>query len=45
MRLLGLILLIGGFLIRILSTLTTISWVLMVLGAVIVIVFYVIKRK
>lgn len=45
MRFLGLILLIGGFLIRILTTLSFLGWVLIVLGIVIIIVSYATKRK
>jgi len=45
MRTLGLILLIGGFLIKILTALSILSWVLMGLGVVIIIVSYATKRK
>jgi hypothetical protein len=48
MRILGLVLLIGGFLIRILTqsaSLDILAWVLMVLGVVIVIISYLTRKK
>ncbi len=46
MRLLGIVLLVGGFLIRVLTpNLIILSWVLMVLGAVLTIVFSLTKKK
>ena len=46
MRLLGIVLLVGGFLIRILSSdMIVISWVLMGLGAALTIVFSITKKK
>lgn len=46
MRLLGLVLLIGGLGIRIFSrSLSPLDWILMGLGAVIVIISYLTKRK
>lgn len=45
MRALGFILLIGGFLIRLLTDLLAISWILMGLGALIVIISFATKRK
>ncbi len=46
MRLLGIVLLVGGFLIRVLTpNLIILSWVLMVLGAALTIVFSLTKKK
>jgi len=46
MRLLGIVLLVGGFLIRLLTpNLVAFSWVLMGLGAVLAIVFSLTKKK
>lgn len=46
MRLLGVVLLVGGFLIRLLApNLVVLSWVLMGLGAVLTIVFSLTKKK
>ncbi|MQY61091.1 hypothetical protein GH153_04565 [bacterium] len=48
MRILGLVLLIGGFLVRILThspSMDIIAWVLMGLGVVIVIISYLTKKK
>ena len=45
MRILGLVLLIGGFLVRILTQMDTLGWVLMGLGVVITIVSYLTKKK
>jgi hypothetical protein len=48
MRILGLVLLIGGFLVRILTqsaSLDILAWVLMGLGVVIVIISYLTKKK
>jgi len=46
MRLLGLILLIGGFLITIVSkTVATIGWVGVILGALVIVVSFLTKRK
>ncbi len=46
MRILGIVLLIGGFLIRVLTpNFIIISWVLMGLGAVLTIVFSLTKKK
>lgn len=46
MRLLGIVLLVGGFLIRLLTpNLIIFSWVLMGLGAVLTVVFSVTKKK
>jgi hypothetical protein len=48
MRILGLVLLIGGFLVRVLTqsaSMDTLAWVLMGLGVVIVIISYLTKKK
>ncbi len=46
MRLLGIVLLVGGFLIRVLTpNLVAFSWVLMGLGAVLTVVFSLTKKK
>lgn len=46
MRLLGIVLLVGGFLIRLLApNLVVFSWILMGLGVVLTIVFSVTKKK
>lgn len=45
MRLLGIVLLIGGFLMRLFTDFSIVSWVLMGLGAVVVIVSYLAKKK
>ncbi|MCK4645351.1 MAG: hypothetical protein KAU46_03780 [Candidatus Aminicenantes bacterium] len=45
MRLFGLVLLIGGFLIRGLTNLSIVAWILMGLGALVIIIAYVTKRK
>lgn len=45
MRLFGLILLIGGFLIRWLTNLPIVDWILMGLGVLVIIIAYVTKRK
>jgi len=48
MRILGLVLLIGGFLVRIFTQSTSmdiLAWVLMSLGVVIVIISYLTKKK
>ncbi len=48
MRIFGLVLLIGGFLVRILTqsaSMDILAWVLMVLGVVIVIISYLTKKK
>jgi heme/copper-type cytochrome/quinol oxidase subunit 1 len=54
MRILGLVFLIGGFLVRLASqlnpsmqspTLSILAWILMVLGVVIVIISYLTKKK
>jgi hypothetical protein len=46
MRLLGIVLLVGGFLIRLFTpNLVVFSWVLMGLGAVLTIVFSLTKKK
>jgi len=46
MRLLGIVLLVGGFLIRLLTpNLVVFSWVLMGLGAVLTITFSLTKKK
>jgi hypothetical protein len=46
MRLLGIVLLVGGFLIRLLTpNLVVLSWVLMGLGAVLTVVFSLTKKK
>ncbi len=48
MRFFGLVLVIGGFLIRILTQSTSmdiLAWVLMILGVVIVIISYLTKKK
>jgi hypothetical protein len=46
MRLLGIVLLVGGFLIRLLSpNLVVLSWVLMGLGAFLTVIFSLTKKK
>jgi len=45
MRLLGIVLLIGGFLIWRLTSLAILGWVLMGIGAVITVIFSVTKKK
>ena len=45
MRVLGLILLVGGFLIRLLTPWPIGGWVLMALGVVVTIVSYLTKKK
>ncbi len=48
MRIFGLVFLIGGFLVRILTqsaSMDILAWVLMVLGVVIVIISYLTKKK
>ena len=46
MRILGSVLLVGGFLVRILSPpLQTLAWVLMGFGVVVVIISYLTKKK
>ena len=45
MRLFGLVLLIGGFLIRWLTNLSIVAWILMGLGVLVIIIAYVTKRK
>jgi hypothetical protein len=48
MRILGLVLLIGGFLVRVLTqspSLDILAWVLMVLGVAVVIISYLTKKK
>jgi len=48
MRILGLVLLIGGFLVRIFTqsaSMDIIAWVLMCLGVIIVIISYLTKKK
>ncbi len=48
MRIFGLVLLIGGFLVRILTqsaSMDILAWVLMALGVVIVIISYLTKKK
>ena len=45
MRLFGMVLLIGGFLIRWLTPLAVAGWVLMGLGVLVIIIAYVTKRK
>ncbi len=46
MRLLGIVLLVGGFLIRLLtSNLVVLGWVLMGLGAVLTVIFSLTKKK
>ena len=48
MRILGLILLVGGFLVRVFTqsaALDNLAWVLMVLGVVVVIISYLTKKK
>lgn len=44
MRLLGSVLIVGGFLVKLLTPLATVSWVFMALGAFIVIVGYLAYR-
>jgi len=45
MRLFGLVLLIGGLLIRWLTNLSIVAWILIGLGALVIIIAYVTKRK
>ncbi len=45
MRLLGIVLLIGGFLISLLTSMNILGWVLMGIGAVMTVVFSVTKKK
>ena len=48
MRILGLVLLIGGFLVRVLTqsaSMDILAWVLMGLGVVVVIISYLTKKK
>lgn len=45
MRLLGVVLLVGGFLIRYLTPLDALGWVLMGLGACLAIIFSLTKKK
>jgi hypothetical protein len=45
MRLLGIVLLVGGFLIGLLTSMSILGWVLMGLGAVMTVVFSVTKKK
>jgi hypothetical protein len=45
MRLLGIVLLAGGFLIRLLTSMSVLGWVLMGIGAVMTVVFSVTKKK
>jgi len=48
MRILGLVLLVGGFLVRVLTqsaSMDILAWVLMGLGVVIVIISYLTKKK
>ncbi len=45
MRLLGIVLLVGGFLIRLLTSMNIFGWVLMGIGAVITVIFSVTKKK
>lgn len=45
MRLLGIVLLVGGFLIRLLTSMSILGWVLMGIGAVITVIFSVTKKK
>lgn len=46
MRYLGIVLLVGGFLIRLLTpNLNVLSWVLMGLGAILTVVFSITKKK
>jgi len=45
MRLLGIVLLVGGFLIRLLTSMNIMGWVLMGIGVVITVIFSVTKKK
>ncbi len=45
MRLFGLVLLIGGFLISRLTNLSIVAWILLGLGGLVIIIAYVTKRK
>ncbi len=45
MRLFGLVLLIGGFLIRWLTPLSIVAWILIGLGVLVLVIAYVTKRK
>jgi len=45
MRLLGIVFLVGGFLIRLFTAMNTIGWILMGLGAVLAVISFIIKKK
>ncbi len=45
MRYLGIVLMVGGFLIRLFTPMHTLGWVLFGLGAVLTIAFSIIKKK